>query len=231
MGPLRIFAQVIGIVAMLINVLSYQCKKQRPLIVMQLVSSTFYAVNLFILDAPTGCVLNLVGICRALVFSNKKFFRADRKIWIAVFSLASAGVYALTFLVFGKDPTAKNLIIEFLPVIGMIATTVGFYRDGAKDVRLLSLINSPCWLVYHLTTKSIGGIAGEVVMLISIIVGYLRHDRKKPAADGEESVGKNASGDASENSVESTGENTSESADENACENTGKNAGGDHTAE
>ena len=34
MGPLRIFAQVIGIVAMLINVLSYQCKKQRPLIVM-----------------------------------------------------------------------------------------------------------------------------------------------------------------------------------------------------
>ena len=231
MGPLRIFAQVIGIVAMLINVLSYQCKKQRPLIVMQLVSSTFYAVNLFILDAPTGCVLNLVGICRAIVFSNKKFFRADRKIWIAVFSLASAGVYALTFLVFGKDPTPVNLIIEFLPVIGMIATTVGFYRDGAKDVRLLSLINSPCWLVYHLTTKSIGGIAGEVVMLISIVVGYLRHDRKKPAADGEESVGKNASGDASENSVESTGENTSESADENACENTCENAGGDHTAE
>ena len=180
MGPMRIFAQVIGIVAMLINVLSYQCKKQRPLIVMQLVSSTFYAVNLFILDAPTGCVLNLVGICRAIVFSNKKFFRADRKIWIAVFSLASAGVYALTFLVFGKEPTAKNLIIEFLPVIGMIATTVGFYRDGAKDVRLLSLINSPCWLVYHLTTRSIGGIAGEVVMLISIVVGYLRHDRKKP---------------------------------------------------
>ena len=215
MGPLRIFAQVIGIVAMLINVLSYQCKKQRPLIVMQLVSSTFYAVNLFILDAPTGCVLNLVGICRAIVFSNKKFFRADRKIWIAVFSLASAGVYALTFLVFGKDPTAKNLIIEFLPVIGMIATTVGFYRDGAKDVRLLSLINSPCWLVYHLTTRSIGGIAGEVVMLISIVVGYLRHDRKKPAAEDGDSKGKNE------------GENEGEVAGEIAREN----SGGDHTAE
>ena len=208
MGPLRIFAQVIGIVAMLINVLSYQCKKQRPLIVMQLVSSTFYAVNLFILDAPTGCVLNLVGICRAIVFSNKKFFRADRKIWIAVFSLASAGVYALTFLVFEKDPTAKNLIIEFLPVIGMIATTVGFYRDGAKDVRLLSPINSPCWLVYHLTTRSIGGIAGEVVMLISIVVGYLRHDRKKPeetapadAADEKACDGTAAEGSATDVSV------------------------------
>ncbi|MBQ3847782.1 MAG: YgjV family protein, partial [Clostridia bacterium] len=157
---------------------------------------------LFILDAPTGCVLNLVGICRAIVFSNKKFFRADRKIWIAVFSLASAGVYALTFLVFGKDPTPVNLIIEFLPVIGMIATTVGFYRDGAKDVRLLSLINSPCWLVYHLTSKSIGGIAGEVVMLISIVVGYLRHDRKKPAADGGEIEGKNVCEEAAENADE-----------------------------
>ena len=228
---MRIFAQVIGIVAMLINVLSYQCKKQRPLILMQLVSSTFYAVNLFILDAPTGCVLNLVGICRAIVFSNKKFFRADRKIWIAVFSLASAGVYALTFLVFRKDPTPVNLIIEFLPVIGMIATTVGFYRDGAKDVRLLSLINSPCWLVYHLTTKSIGGIAGEAVMLRSIVVGYLRHDRKKPAADGGESEGKNASENASENTVENTVENAVETAVETAGENTCENAGGDHTAE
>ena len=223
MGPLRIFAQVIGIVAMLINVLSYQCKKQRPLIVMQLVSSTFYAVNLFILDAPTGCVLNLVGICRALVFSNKKFFRADRKIWIAVFSLASAGVYALTFLVFGKDPTPVNLVIEFLPVIGMIATTVGFYRDGAKDVRLLSLINSPCWLVYHLTTKSIGGIAGEVVMLISIVVGYLRHDRKKPAAEDGGIEGKNEG--------ESEGENEGESEGEVAGEIARENSGGDHTAE
>ena len=37
----------------------------------------------------------------------------------------------------------------------------GFYRDGAKDVRLLSLINSPCWLVYHLKTKALGGIAKE----------------------------------------------------------------------
>ena len=218
MGPMRIFAQVIGIVAMLINVLSYQCKKQRPLIVMQLVSSTFYAVNLFILDAPTGCVLNLVGICRAIVFSNKKFFRADRKIWIAVFSLASAGVYALTFLVFGKEPTAKNLIIEFLPVIGMIATTVGFYRDGAKDVRLLSLINSPCWLVYHLTTRSIGGIAGEVVMLISIVVGYLRHDRKKPEETAQADEVNEAEAAAAERSVADVSvEDDSSSAEENSA--------------
>lgn len=52
-------------------------------------------------------------------------------------------------------------------------------------------------------------------MLISIVVGYLRHDRKKPAADGGEIEGKNVCEEAAENAVENT------------CEI----AGGDHTAE
>ncbi len=174
-----VIAQIIGVAAMLVNVLSFQCKKQRPLIVMQLISSSLYATNLFLLNAPTGCILNLVGMCRAVVFSNKKTFRADSKAWLFGFSAAYVGVYVLTFAVFAKEPTAKNFIVEFLPVIGMIATTVGFYRDGSKDIRALSLINSPCWLIYHLTTGSIGGICGEVLTLISIFVGFFRHDRKK----------------------------------------------------
>ena len=80
MSEIRDFiAQIIGIAAMLINVLSFQCKKQRPLIVMQLVSSSLYATNLFLLNAPTGCILNIVGMCRAVVFSNKERFRAGSR--------------------------------------------------------------------------------------------------------------------------------------------------------
>lgn len=186
MSEIRDFiAQIIGIAAMLINVLSFQCKKQRPLIVMQLVSSSLYATNLFLLNAPTGCILNIVGMCRAVVFSNKERFRAGSRAWLFGFSAAYVGVYALTFSVFGKEATALNLLVEFLPVIGMIATTVGFYREGAKDIRMLSLINSPCWLVYHLTTLSIGGICGEILTLVSILVGFFRHDRGKDSPENK----------------------------------------------
>ena len=94
--------------------------------------------------------------------------------FIAVFAL----MYPVTFLLFDKEPTVKNLILELLPVIGMCAGTIGYHMKEAKHVRRLALIGSPCWLIYNVFTGSIGGILCEVISLISVFVGMLRYDVK-----------------------------------------------------
>jgi hypothetical protein len=50
---------------------------------------------------------------------------------------------------------------------------------SAKAVRILSLIGSPCWLVYNIVEGAIGAIICEIVCEISIIVGILRYDIKR----------------------------------------------------
>ena len=170
-------AQAIGIVAMLFNILSYQGKQQKKVIAMQLCGSTLFAVNFLLLGATVGGILNVLAAIRAVVFLFKEKLRADRLWWLLAFIVLYITIYGLNFTLFGKDPTPKNLMVEVLPVIGMIATNIGFRLKNASDVRRCGLISSPCWLMYNIIAGSWGAIICEVLSLLSIIVGMFRHDR------------------------------------------------------
>ena len=174
-----ILAQLVGIAAMAFNILSYQQKTRTRAIGFQLFGSALFAVNYFLLGAVVGGILNLVGTVRAVVFLNREKFRADRIGWLIGFTVVYLLSYLLTFTVFGKPVTVFNLIVEFLPVVGMTATTISFRLQDAGDIRKFGLISSPSWLVYNIVNFSIGAICCEVLSLGSILIGMLRFDVKK----------------------------------------------------
>ncbi|MBQ4101444.1 MAG: YgjV family protein [Oscillospiraceae bacterium] len=179
MTPTEIAAQLIGIVAMAFNILSYQGKKQSTVILMQFFGAVFFTVNFLMLGAVVGGVLNLIAAVRALIFLNKEKLKADHIGWFVGFIVVYIAVYILNFTAFGKEPTAYHLVIELLPVIGMIAVNIGFRLKTAADVRKCGLVGSPAWLIYNIATGSWGAIICEVISLLSIFVGIFRHDRKK----------------------------------------------------
>ena len=178
MKPIEIIAQIIGVIAMLFNIISYQGKKQKTVIALQLCGATFFSVNFLLLGAPVGGILNILAAIRALVFYFRDKFKADRISWFIAFIASYISVYILNFTVFGKEPTAFNLIIEVLPVIGMLALNIGFrFKDSAK-IRSFGLISSPAWLIYNIVAGSWGAIICETFTLISIFIGMLRHDKR-----------------------------------------------------
>ena len=178
MPPIEIIAQVIGIIAMAFNILSYQGKKQRTVIAFQLAGGAFFAANFLLLGATVGAILNMIAVIRAIVFLFKDKLRATHPAWFIGFCLSYIAVYVLTFTVLHKEPTPLNLIIELLPVIGMIALNIGFTRKTAAAVRRYGLISSPAWLIYNISAGSWGAILCESITLVSIFVGMLRHDKK-----------------------------------------------------
>lgn len=174
-----LIAQIIGLFAMAFNIFSYQQKTQRNAIAFQLGGSILFAINYLMLGAVVGGILNAVGILRALVFLNREKLKATHPAWLAGFTAVYLLSYVLTFTVFDKDPTAFNLIVEFLPVIGMTATTVSFRLSDAKAIRRYGLVSSPSWLVYNIVSRNLGAIICEVLSLSSIFIGMFRLDRKK----------------------------------------------------
>lgn len=176
---LTLLGQAIGIVAMAFNILSYQNKNQKTVIAFQFFGSALFALSFLMLGAIIGGILNFIGIIRALVFMNKEKLHAEKPIWLWGFIAAYLVTYVLTFTVFGQEVTPWKLLIEALPVIGMTALTIGFRMTDAKAVRCMGLISSPSWLIYNIASGSIGAIACEVITLASILIGMLRHDRKK----------------------------------------------------
>lgn len=179
MTTYEIIAQTIGIVAMTINVFSFQQKEQRKLIIMQFFGASLFAVNMFMINAVVGGLLNLIGALRAIVYSNKQKLHADNKLWLVFFILLYAASYVLSFTVFGKDPSVKNLVVEILPIVGMVASNLGFCFKDAKTVRKLGLISSPSWLIYNIVNFALGGIICEILCFSSIIIGIIRLDIKR----------------------------------------------------
>lgn len=179
MKTLDIIAQIISIIAMIIALLSFQQKTQKHIVLMQFCSSTLFAIHFFMLGAITGCLLNAVGIVRAFIYSKKEQRWANHILWPILFIVAYFGVYLINFTLLGLEPNMRNLLLELLPVIGMIATTVSFRMEKASQVRIFSLISAPMWLTYNAFNLSIGGMLTEFFSLISILVGILRLDVKR----------------------------------------------------
>ena len=178
MKPIEIIAQAIGIVAMVFNILSYQGKKQKTVITLQLFGGLLFAVNFWMIGAKVGGILNVIAVIRALIFLFKDKLKANSVFWLIGFILSYIVVYILTFTTFGTELTPWTLIRELLPVIGMTALSVGFRLKDAANIRKYGLVSSPAWLIYNIAVGSWGAIICETLTLISIFVGMFRHDKK-----------------------------------------------------
>ncbi len=176
---LEITGQILGFIAAIFNILSYQCKKHKNVVIMLLIGSSFFCASFLLTGAITGGILNGIGVIRCIVYSNKKTFKADNIAWFIAFCITYVLTYVLTFTVFNKEFTFKNAIVELLPVVGMVATNVSLRMTEAKHIRMLAYISSPSWLIYNIITASIGATITEIIALVSVTIGVLRLDVKK----------------------------------------------------
>ena len=175
----ELIAQGISLLGMAMNVLSFQRKEQRQIIFMQLIGSTFFGISYLMIGAYVGGLLNAIGMIRAVAYWQREKFHAEKIYWVYGIAAASLCIYALSFVVFGTEPSAKNLTVELLPAVAMVLSTVSFYLGSARAVRFLGIACSPLWLTYNVFNFNIGGIITESIALVSIFIGILRYDLKK----------------------------------------------------
>lgn len=180
-----IITQTIGIIAMIFVVLSFQGKDAKKVIACQMIGCILFIVNYFMLGAIVGALMNIIATIRAIVYINKKTFRADSIAWPVAISAACLVAYVLVFTVFGKPFTVGNAVLELLPVIGNTITTIAFHTGSAKWIRRLGVFVSVCWITYNSFNFALGGILCEAFSLCSIFVGFLRYDRKKATPSEE----------------------------------------------
>ncbi|MBR5144789.1 MAG: YgjV family protein, partial [Clostridia bacterium] len=89
--------QAIGIVAMALNITAFQFKNKRTLLLIICVGSALFSINMFLLGAITGGIMNLLGVIRSLVYVDKDKLPIPVK-WVnAMFIVAYMISYVLSF--------------------------------------------------------------------------------------------------------------------------------------
>ncbi len=170
MTPIEIIAQILGIGALIVGIVCYQFNSRRKILIMQIIASTLFIVNLALLGGFSGALLNVHGIVRALVYDQRDRRRwADSFWWPVLFCVLAAVCVAVTW----------KSWVDLLPLIGTLFSTVSLWQRDPARIRLLTLPSPPCWFTYHLSTQSIGGMLTEVFVFCSILIAMIRY-RKKP---------------------------------------------------
>jgi len=179
MGTQFIIGQAVGIVAMAIMCLSYQCKKSSKVFLMQLIACFLFSAHFLLLKAYTGLILNAIEIIRSYAL-----YREDQK-W-ANHKLTIIGVTCLLFI--GGMLTWEGWY-SFFPILAMVIGTPILWNRKPKTIRIAGLcLISPGWLIYNICVLSIAGIITETLNIASILISLIRYKGFKEETESSQTV-------------------------------------------
>ncbi len=164
---MKIAAQIVGIMGIALSLLSFQFSKRKSIMLAQMLANLLFALQLFMVGAITGGCLDLISFVRTLIFSNNTKPWAKSRWWLFAFILLMIAAGIFTW----KDGWS------ILPMIGSVLSTLALWMKKEQTIRLISLGVGPCWLVYNLVVGAYTGALNEILAMISIVVGLIRHNK------------------------------------------------------
>ena len=160
------FIQGIGFAAVAVFFLSYQIRSNRKLFLLQMIGSALFCLQFLLLDAKSGCLSLAVNMLRNLLMMKSGEWKwVKNRICPAVIALLFAAVLLLTW----------NGPVSLLAFTASVTSTFAYWSDSPRSIRVVNLIwASPCWLLYDVIVRSLGGIISESITILSILVSFLR---------------------------------------------------------
>ena len=160
-------AQIVGMVALLINVLSYQFNERKKILTMQFFSGAFFTLHYFLLGAYAGAVSNLLSVLRAFCFTQR-----GKREW------ASHAALPIAFVVISAVSTIftyQNLL-SIVPAIAFTFNSVALWSNRPRTTRIFTIPNNTLFLIYNVANASYSGIISDTFVLVSLLIAFVRFD-------------------------------------------------------
>jgi hypothetical protein len=161
-----VVVQLVGILAIAVNIIIYQQKKKNRLLLFKLISDFLWFLHYLLLGAYSGAAVAAIGIFRETVFINQDKKWAKGNYWLLIFIACS---------IFSSIFSWKG-IFSLLPAIASVLSVISFWRSNPKLTRFLALAISACMFTYDVICGSYMGMANEIFTTASAIFGILRYD-------------------------------------------------------
>ena len=176
---MRIAAQIIGYIAVAENLLIYISNRRDRILLFKFISDTLGFLNYLLMGGFTGAALNVIAMTREAVFSLRDRYRWANAKWIPALFLTLTWVSpALEWIHAGTF-----LWRSLLPAFGSMIFVIGFYARKTMLTKVTSLFGNALWLTYAVLLQNWAGMAGNILMLISAVVGIIRE--RKPVEQKE----------------------------------------------
>ncbi|MBT3245029.1 MAG: YgjV family protein [Bacteroidetes bacterium] len=162
--------QGIGFIGLGFLVLAFQQNNRKKILFLILAGQIIFLGHFILLGAWTAVAMNIVGAVRTLIFSYKEQNKWANKPYWPFFFIAC-------FIVFGA--LTWQGWYSILPIIAMSIETIGLWMKNPKFIRIINIFPHPPWFTYNLIIGSWPGIATEILIFGSVLVGIWRFDVNK----------------------------------------------------
>lgn len=165
-------AQLVGVVALIIIIVSYQFDDRKKLVFLQFFSGIFFSVHFIMLGAYTGGVINIIGVIRAAIYYYKgKYPWSSVVLWPVLFSLSSFIIAIFTW----------QSLLSILPALAFTCTSIALWTQKTRLTRIFCLCSSALFIVYNFASASYSGVLTEAIAICSLVIAVVRFDILKKA--------------------------------------------------
>lgn len=168
-----IVGQILGILATIIGVCSFQVNKKKQLLLIQSVSTTCTCLSYLFLGATSGFALNIVCLVRNGVFYFRKKGTGMDYVLTVMFMVLMGCIGALSWQGY----------ISLLIIIALAANTFFMCIGSAQALRYSILVTSTMVLIYNIKFIAVGGIFYESFAIVSSVIGILRFRKDKKESE------------------------------------------------
>ena len=170
-----IIPQMIGILAVVLFLLSYQMKRRRDIIICNATSRGLYVLQYLLLGAISGAVLDVMGVLASVVAQKREHPFIKKHIRL-VFCTVNAMIVAAGLFICVMNQS----LLDLLPIAGVLLHTGAFWMTNETHIRRVSLVGSPFWLAYNLASRAYGSAIGDILSMVSIVTAMVKYrDRKE----------------------------------------------------
>lgn len=166
-----IVAQILGILAVITFLLSFQFKKRKNIITVNVISRTLYITQYILLGAFEGAALDFTGAVSSVIASHKEKSYIKKHLGIIVI-LINVILIAVGVILYEN-------IYSIFAIIGVVLEINALWITEEKNIRRLSFLSAPFWFVYNFMNRAYGSALGCVLVMVSIIIATLRYDIKR----------------------------------------------------
>ena len=168
---MKVFAQIIGLFAVIIFLLSYQQKKRKNIIIWNATSRVLYIVQYLMLGAFEGVALDIIGTISSVAAHKKDNIIISKHIKLVVI--------IINLIILAAGLSLYENVFSLFPIAGVILHTSALWLTKEKTIRRISFLGSPFWLIYNLASRAYGSAIGDILTMVSIGTAIYRYDVRR----------------------------------------------------
>lgn len=163
---MQLAANILGYLGIACTLFIYFQKHRENLLLWKLISDLFWVTHFILIGASSAVAVTSVALIRTVVFLNRKHAWAQGKHWFFIFL-----GFCLFFSAIGWEGPISSLTL-----LGSIGSLMAFWCDEPRLTRIISVPVGVLLLIYYLQIGSLQPIICQFFVLISTMIGFLRHD-------------------------------------------------------